>query len=366
MLPVHPRKIAVLRAVGLGDLVTAMPALEALRAAYPRAEIVLLGRPLYRELLAGRRSPVDRVEVVPPMPGIADRDGEPVSAELRAEFVQRMRAEEFDIALQLHGGGRNSNGLIRDVGARFTAGMRTPDAPPLDAWIPYIYYQPEILRLLEAVALAGAQPVTVRPRLTLREDDFDASYRVLPETGRPLAVMHPGSSDPRRRWPARKFAEVGTALAAEGHDVAIVGECESRLAAEIASAMRAPATDLSDRCSPAALLGTIARAALFIGNDSGPLHVANAVRTPAVGIYWCGNLINAEPGTRSTNRPVIGWRTECPVCGADCTRESCAHTASFVADVSVAEVLDAAFDLLGLRTRAAREVPERQAVLTGV
>lgn len=366
MLPVHPRKIAVLRAVGLGDLVTAMPALEALRAAYPRAEIVLLGRPLYKELLAGRHSPVDRVEVVPPMPGIAERDGEPVSAELRAEFVQRMREEEFDIALQLHGGGKNSNALVREIGASFTAGMRAPKAPPLDAWVPYVYYQPEILRLLEVVALVGAHPVTVRPRLTLCEKDFMASHFVLPETGRPIAVLHPGSSDPRRRWPAHKFAEVGTALAAEGYHIAIVAERERRVAAEVLSAMRGAATDLSDRCSPVALLGTVARAALFVGNDSGPLHLANAVRTPSVGIYWCGNLINAEPGTRSTNRPVIGWRTECPVCGVDCTRGSCAHSESFVADVPVAEVLDAAFSLLCIGTRSSPQVPVRQPVLTGV
>lgn len=364
MFPAYPRKIAVLRAVGLGDLVTAMPALEALRAAFPHAEIVLLGRPLYKELLAGRDSPVDRVEVVPPMRGIADRDGEPVSAELRASFVQRMRDEVFDMALQLHGGGGNSNLLVRELGASFTAGMRAPDAPPLDAWIPYIYYQPEILRLLEVVSLVRAHPVTVRPRLALSEGDFAASRAVLPETGRPLAVLHPGSSDPRRRWPAHNFAEVGDALAEEGYDIAVVGECEGRLGRQVAAAMHAPAADLSDRCSPVALLGTIARAAIFVGNDSGPLHLANAVRTPAVGVYWCGNLINAEPGTRTSNRPVIGWRVDCPVCGADCTRETCEHDASFVADVRVEDVLGAALDLLGIRPRV-REVPVRQPVLTG-
>ena len=232
MIPSYPRKIAVLRAIGLGDLVTAMPALEALRAAYPHAEIVLLGRPLYRELRAGRPSPVDRVEVVPPMPGIADRDGPPVTAEVRAEFVQRMRDERFDIVVQLHGGGGNSNRLMSEIGG-YSAGMRAPGAPPLDAWMPYVYYQPEILRLLEAVALVRARPVTVRPHISVLDSDFAASRAILPETGWPLAVLHPGASDPRRRWPAAKVAEVGDALAEEGLDIAVIDECEDGAASRV-------------------------------------------------------------------------------------------------------------------------------------
>lgn len=349
MLPAHPRRIAVLRAIALGDLVTALPALEALRARYPDAEIVLLGRPLYAELLAGRRSPVDRVIAVPPMKGIADRDGQPVSAEVRAEFVQRMRAERFDLAVQLHGGGANSNPLVRELGAQWTVGMRAPEAPPLDAWVPFVYYQPEVLRLLEVVALVGAGPVTVRLSLGVTEADFSASARVLPETGRRLVVLHPGASDPRRRWSPARFAEVGDALADEGLLVAVIGDgdAEREAAQTVLGAMRTKATDLFGALSPAALVGTLARAAVVVANDSGPLHLANAVGTPTVGVYWCGNLINAEPMTRTTNRPLISWRVTCPECGADCTRSWCPHEASFVDDVRAAEVLAEALDLIG-------------------
>src|SRR3712207_8868396 len=44
-----------------------------------------------------------------------------------------------------------------------------------------------------------------------------------------------------------------------------------------------------------------------------------------VGIYWCGNLINAGPVTRARHRPALSWRLDCPVCGADCTRHRCDH-----------------------------------------
>src|SRR5438309_10264707 len=96
-------KIAVLRANAIGDLIFALPALDALRAAYPAAEIVLLGTAWHARFLAGRPGPVDRVVELPP--GALD-GGSP-----DAEFVAAMRAERFDLALQLHGGGRTSNPL---------------------------------------------------------------------------------------------------------------------------------------------------------------------------------------------------------------------------------------------------------------
>jgi ADP-heptose:LPS heptosyltransferase len=365
MLPAYPRKIAVLRAIALGDLVTALPALDALRARYPRAELVLLGRSLYRELLAGRDGPVDRVELVPPMTGIAERDGPPVSAEVRAEFVQRMRDERFDIVLQLHGGGQNANPLVRELGAAFTAGMRATGAPALNAWVPYVYYQPEVLRLLEVVSLVGAEPVTLRPHLAVNEGDVAASLRALPESGWPLALIHPGASDPRRRWPAERFAEVADALSDEGFEIAVIGQGEDPIGAQVIEAMRAPATDLSGRLSMSALVGALSRATLLVGNDSGPLHLANAVGTATVGVYWVGNLITAEPMTRATNRPVISWRVHCPECGADCTQVACPHDASFVDDVRVEDVLAEALDLAGVGRRIHADLPSRERMQEG-
>src|SRR2546430_14707651 len=66
------RRIAVLRANALGDFIFALPALEALRAAYPQAEIVLLAKKWHATFLQGRPGPVDRVIVVPPYPGVSE------------------------------------------------------------------------------------------------------------------------------------------------------------------------------------------------------------------------------------------------------------------------------------------------------
>ncbi len=348
----HVQKIAVLRANRLGDLVFVLPALDALRAAYPHAEIVLLGFSWYEDLLAGRPGPVDRVIVVPPCWN--PLEGFPAGAEPPelAAFFAAMQRERFDLAIQLLGGGRHSNPFVQRLGARLTVGLKAPDAVALDRWVPYILYQPEIFRYLEVVALVGAPPVTFEPRLAVTLQDL-AEAAVVPEDDRPLAVIHPGASDSRRRWPATEFAAVGDALAAAGAQVAVIGMAEERdLVQGVIGAMRAEALDLCGRLSLRALTGLLHRTSVMVGNDSGPVHLAEAVGAATVAVYWCGNLITAGPLTRARHRPIISWQLTCPACGVDCTVYRCDHPDSFVADVPVDEVRDAALDLL-----AASRVP---------
>lgn len=344
------KKIAVLRANGIGDFLFALPALEALRAAYPTAELVLLGKAWHAAFLADRPGPVDRVVVVPPSRGVnegpAVEQQEAGAAALEC-FFAALQAEQFEIALQLHGGGRYSNPFIRRIGARITVGARTPDAAPLDRWLPYIYYQSEIMRYLEIVSLVGARPTMLEPQIALTEADLAEAQRVLPEGLAPLVVLHPGAGAIRRQWPPAHFAAVGDALAARGARVAVVGTAPEQQTAAAVQAMQRPAVNLCDRLSLGGLAGLLSRCRVVVSNDSGPLHLAAAVGTATVGIYWCGNMITAGHLTRSLHRPVISWRLNCPVCGRDSTRESCEHRVSFVTDVPVADVTAAACDLFG-------------------
>ena len=341
------RKIAVLRANGLGDFVFALPALAALRSAYPEAEIVLLGQPWHARFLAGRPSPVDRVVVVPPSRGIYEPAGAAPGPEAHPGFFDAMRRESFDLALQMHGSGRISNPFVLRLGARLTAGLRDAQAPPLDRWVPYVFYQPEVVRYLEVAALVGAAAVGLEPRLAVTEADLAESRRLVPGDGRPLAVLHPGATDPRRRWPPERFAAVGDVLAAAGARVVVTGTAaEADLVRAVTAAMAREAVDAAGRLSLGGLAGLLARCAVVVANDTGPLHLALAVGAAAVGVYWCGNVITAAPPTRWRHRPVISWRLACPACGLDCTRARCGHRDSFVADVPVAEVVDQALDLL--------------------
>jgi ADP-heptose:LPS heptosyltransferase len=150
------RKIAALRANALGDFIFALPALEALQQCYPAAEIVLLGNAWHRDFLAGRPGPVDRVIVVPKCDGVPHQSHRVESPAEVGEFFDRMRGEAFDIAFQLHGGGRHSNPFVRRLGARMTVGLQDRDAVPLDVSIPYSRHQNEVLRYREVVQAVGA------------------------------------------------------------------------------------------------------------------------------------------------------------------------------------------------------------------
>ena len=324
-----------------------LPSLEALRAAYPEAEIILLGRPWHAEFLEGRRGPIDRVVVVPAITGVNDDPDANQDPSALERFLRAMQREHFDIAIQLHGGGRYSNPFVLHSGAKVTVGMRTEDAPPLDRWIPYVYYQPEILRTLEVVGLVGGRTENLEPRLAVTERDLQESLAAVPQTQKPLAALHPGASDPRRRWPAEKFAEVGDALAVAGAHVVVTGTApERQLVEAVRTNMSGAAEDVCDRLSLGGLAGLFSRCRVVVSNDSGPLHLAAASGAATAGIYWCGNLINAEPITRTRHRAALSWQLECSLCGANCTVDRCDHLVSYVAGVPVEEVRDPALELL--------------------
>jgi ADP-heptose:LPS heptosyltransferase len=349
-------KIVVLRANGLGDLIFALPALSALRAAYPGAELTLLGGPWHGAFLNGR-GVVDRVIEVPAYFGVWN--GEEDRTE-QAAFFERMRAEHFDIAIQMHGGGRNSNPFVLQLGAKLTAGLRTPDAPALDRCVPYIYFQLEVHRYLEVAALLGAKAVEVDPSLPVLDRDLVEARKAFDLHGPLFVVIHPGATDGRRRWPAQKFAHVADELARRGLRVVVIGTSEeSKLVGSVLHSMQMPAVDLSGRLSLSALAGLLSRAHLVVANDSGPVHLAAAVRARTVGVYWCGNLLNSGPLTRTRHRAPVSWRLNCPVCDANCLDGHCGHDASFVEEVPVEVVLSDALDLLAL-ANAEHGLPMRQ------
>jgi ADP-heptose:LPS heptosyltransferase len=353
------RRIAVLRCNALGDYLMATPALAALRARFPDAELTLLGARWHERFLTGRPGPVDRVLVLPHVAGLAGQPpGAPDAGALPA-FLAAVRAQRYDLAVQLHGGGAASNPLVAALGARRTIGLRAAGAPPLDANVPYRYYQPEADRFLEVVRLAGADGPAEYPTLAVSDAERAAAAALLPGAG-PWVALHAGATDPRRRWPAERFAELADALTAAGARPVLVGAAgEAEVSAAVGAAAAHPITDLTGRTDLGTLAAALQRSAVVVANDSGPLHLARAVGTATVGLYWCGNAINAAPATRTRHRPLLSWTVHCPECGADCSTvghphrpgDGCAHRPSFLAQIPVAEVCEEVSDLLASRSR---------------
>ena len=338
------QRVAVLKANALGDFIMTLPALDALRAAYPAARITLLGRSWHEEFLRGRPSPIDDVYAMPH--GALGDEADGLVADLHARVVRDLRAVAFDVAVQLHGGGRNSNRLLAQIGARVTAGARTADAPILDRNIHYETLQSDLVRCLEIVALVGASAVTLDPALAVTDADLAESVDVVSADERPIVVVHPGASDTRRRWQPERFAAVADELAAAGARVVLTGNAAEReVVASVVRAMRCSAEDVAGRLSLSGLTGLLARADLLVGNDTGPRHLAAAVGTETVAIYWVGNVITAGPVFRDRHRVIVSWNLQCPICGRNCVTDDCGHRPSFVTDVPTRAVLEQALEL---------------------
>jgi ADP-heptose:LPS heptosyltransferase len=345
-------KIAVLRANALGDFIFCLPALQALRDTFPSAEIVLLGKELHKRLLSNRKSPVNRVIVVPPCPGVSEEENVPVDHQLTDIFFEQMRSEKFDVAFQMHGGGRFSNAFVRKLGASLTVGSRTADAEPLDISIPYTTYFNETLRYIELVSCIGAVADNLAPQIEVTQSDIASAMELLENPfHKPIAVIQPGASDPRRCWPVENFARVADTLVERGYHVCFNGvEEEKSLIGEISDKLshKREVQDLSGYISLPALIGLLAKSALMISNDTGPLHLAYALRTPAIGLYWAPNMITAMPVRCGNARPLIAWSTVCPLCNTglrDLKNSSCNHNTSFISEITVDEVLESIKEL---------------------
>lgn len=335
------KKIVVLRSNAIGDFVFILPALFALRETYPEASITLLTKEWTAEFLKGREGPFDQVVALPYCPVI---NPGPVDERKLNDFFEKMQKEKFDLAVQLQGGGRESNPLVKKLGARMTFGNRTPDAVPLDYWIPFFYLHSETLRNLEVVALAGAYTKNYSPKIKLINSDLENSFKFVPENFGEFVVVHPGAGDPRRRWPMKNFAEICEYLQSLSYKVIIIGvsnECPDIKV--LTDWMSEKPLVLVDKLSLGGLIGLISRAKFFIGNDSGPRHLAEALQTPNIGLYWALNVINAGPTFTTLNRPIISWQMECPVCKNDLTIvghdvKGCDHRVSLLTKISVNQV----------------------------
>ncbi len=366
------RRVAVLRANAVGDYVMSLPALDALRAAYPDAEIVLVGAPWHARFLAGRPAPVDEVVVLPAVAGMGGVQPDAPDAGALPGVLADLRARGFDLAVQLHGGGAQSNPVVRGFGARCAVGLRAPGAPPLDRCVPYRYYQPEVDRCLEVVGLAGAVPLNTAgntaARIAATPADVAEAREAVPDDDRPLVALHPGATDTRRQWPAERFAARAGELAAWGTRVVVTGSAGERQLVDAVTTgtvtgAGVPVQGLAGALGLGGLIGLYSRCALVVSNDTGPRHLAQAAGAPTVGLFWCGNAINAAPGTRSTDRVLLSWTLHCPVCGADCSRDlyphrpgdGCTHRPSFLADIPLAEVVEECRDLLSARRPADME-----------
>ena len=276
--------IAVFRALVLGDLLCAVPALRALRNAYPRARITLVGLPWASAFVDRYSALVDELMVFPGAVGFPEQretdEGLPA-------FHRQARERRFDLAVQMHGSGGPANDIVESMGARRCVGFRQPGERPREGdYIDWPDTLAEPLRYLALVRALGIPADDASLSFPLREEDHDEAARLLrafaldPATA---VVVHPGAQWASRRWPLDRFAQVADAVSDMGMKVILTGSAaEATLADAVRQRMRHPAVSLAGRTSLGVLAALIARVPLVIANDTGVSHVAAAVRTPSV------------------------------------------------------------------------------------
>src|SRR4051794_16557 len=148
------RRIAIFRALKLGDMLCAVPALRAIRSGFPGSEIVLVGLPWASDFVARYPAYLDGFREFPGYPGLPEL--EPELARLPT-FFESMRAERFDLAIQLHGSGATPTAIVSQFGAQIQAGFYDPAYNFFDpaTFLPYPGRGLELRRLLRLVEHLG-------------------------------------------------------------------------------------------------------------------------------------------------------------------------------------------------------------------
>jgi ADP-heptose:LPS heptosyltransferase len=310
-------RIAVLRALQLGDMLCAIPALRALHAEYPAARITLVGLPWARELAARFRRYVYDFLEFPGFPGMPERAADPDAI---GAFFAQAKAAGFDLVLQMHGSGEITNPLVVLMGARHTAGFYRAGryCPDPERYVEWRDDEHEVLRYLRLMERLGVPARGSALEFPLHERDWHEWTALGLEPGR-YGVIHAGSQLPSRRWPPERFAAVGDALADEGLPVVLTGtQAEKDIASRVAAHMRAAALDLTGKTSLGGLAALVARARLVVANDTGISHIAAALKAPSIIVASGSDPRRWSPLDRRLHR-VLWHPTECRPCShADC------------------------------------------------
>lgn len=314
----NPQKIMVRATNWIGDGVMSLPALEALRARFPAAEIVLVTKPWVNELY-WRLPAVNRQIVYKPA---SEHKG--VSGFWK--FVRELRAEKFDAAILFQNafhaawmawcaGVPMRLGYARDGrSALLTDAVEVP-SPAAYGHQTYYYLQ----LLFRAGMIARPEPIN-EIRLVLDNTEKAWAAKHLQKLGlsgpRFLVGINPGAFyGPAKRWLLSRYAQLADRLIGAFHaDVLIFGsDAERPLAEEIARAMRHTPLILAGETSLRQLMALLAQCHLVVTNDSGPMHIAAGLGLPVVAIF--GSTDERATGPVSLRARVVKHPVACSPCG---------------------------------------------------
>ncbi len=306
-------RLLIVRLSAMGDVIHTLPAVQALREAFPQAMIGWLIEERWAELLcapgAPRRGPrsaqrplADWVHTVS-LTGWRKSLFTISTLQQIARVWNDVREARYDVAVDLQGAIRSAV-LARWSGARVVYGAAEPRESPASLWYTRraIASGAHVIEQNLSVVEAIAQKKMKAPRVEFPRD-AEAERRIdrrLAEAAvGDFAILNPGAGWGAKRWPAERYGRVARALAEDGvRSILNCGPGEDDLAREAEAASEGAAKPM--KCSIPELIALTRRARLFIGGDTGPLHLAAALQVPVVAIFGPTDPARNGPyGTRS-------------------------------------------------------------------
>lgn len=287
-------KILVRATNWVGDAIMALPALRAIRAHFPEAEITILARP-YVAFIYDNQRVCDNMMFV----------------DYKRDMVGELRAQKFDIAVLLQNafeaawfawraGIPERIGYARDGRSLLlTQAVAVPRSGEIPAH--ELYYYLELLRRvgwLDSLPHESFIKLEVSEESRKRAGEFLLSAGVKPDSLR-IAIGAGASYGSAKCWPPDRFAELANRLQAHtGANVILFGaRAEAPVSSAIAAGMRVPPIDLTGKTAINDLPALLSQCHLFIGNDSGAMHVAAAVGLPVVAVFGSTDPFGTAPVT---------------------------------------------------------------------
>lgn len=303
-----PRDILVIKLRYLGDVLLATPTLEALKAAHPVARLTVVVNRGTEAMLAGNPH-VD--EVLPLERG---------SILSQWRFLMGLRTRRFDWVIDLTDADRSA-WLTRMTGAPVRIGFNDEGRIRGRCYTEVVHGEPGAHRVDRDLASLAPLDIVAAgnsPRLWLTPEEERRAADLLSREGvegrSPLAMLQPGARYWFKAWPWERFAALADRLAEQhGYQVLIGGSRqEFDLAERICGAAASRPINLAGRADMRIYAAVLKRASLFVGNDSGAMHVAAAVGTPVVALF--GPSDPKEWGPRGGAAAVLYKGLDCRIC----------------------------------------------------
>lgn len=357
-MKIEPKKILIIRLSAIGDVVRTLPALRALRDKFPSAYIawvveenakdLLQGHPDLNQIFIFKRKKLSK--------GFLDvRNFLNTSKEV-LDFLRKVRGEHFDLVLDFHG--ILKSGVIGFLsGAPLRIGLSRHDSKEFNYLFNncHVTFKTNAISRIEKnlnfIRFLGIHCDNQEPIIPIADEDRHAINNFFTEKGlsehTPLIAIHPGTSKKTlyKRWNISYYAIVADKLIEKLHAKIVWtwGPGELETAKSIVTQMKYESTIACKTGSLRQLAELFRRCDLFLGSDSGPMHIASFVKTPVVAIYGPTDPVVNAPCKKN---PHIVLRKDLPC--SPCRKRKC-KSLQCMNMVTPDEVFDAVCKLLKIR-----------------